>query len=205
MMLDHLVYAVPNLDAAIDELQERTGVRPERGGSHPGRGTQNALLGLGVVMYLEIIGPDAAQPGPAEPWLGIDESMSPRLATWAAKSPDIDAQVAHAKAAGYDPGPVVAGNRRRPDGSMLEWRLTVRPEPAGSGLVPFLIDWGLSDHPSKAAPRGCRLTSLSAVHPRAASVSATLGALRVSLTVVEGHPPALIAVLDTPRGSVELR
>ena len=205
MMIDHLVYAVPNLDKAIDDLEERTGIRAAYGGSHPGRGTRNALLSLGVGVYLEVIGPDPSQPAPAQRWLGIDESMRPRLATWAAKATDIDAKVERAKAAGYDPGPVIAGSRQRPDGSILEWRLTVRPEPAGHGLVPFLIEWGMSDHPSKSAPPGCLLRSLSAVHPDPASVRGMLDALGVSLAVSKDERPALIAVLDTPRGTLELR
>src|SRR5437867_7012877 len=103
--VDHLIYAVPELDQAINELERRTGVRAEYGGSHPGRGTRNALLGLGAGIYLELIGPDPNQPTPARPWLGIDETMRLRLATWAAKSPDIQARGERAKAAGYEPGP----------------------------------------------------------------------------------------------------
>ena len=123
-MLDHLVYAVPDLDDAVRDFEARSGVRPTPGGRHPGRGTHNALVALGPDRYLEIIAPDPTQPAPAEPRaFGLDGLRAPRVATWAAKALDLDARVERARAAGYDPGSVVAMSRERPDGVRLDWRL----------------------------------------------------------------------------------
>ena len=44
LAIDHLVYAVPDLAAAVADIEERTGVAPVPGGAHVGRGTYNALL-----------------------------------------------------------------------------------------------------------------------------------------------------------------
>ena len=77
----------------MDELGGRLGAQPAMGGSHPGRGTRNALLSLGEDRYLEVIGPDPEQPVPAQPLFGINERMQPRLVTWVAKVADIPTQL----------------------------------------------------------------------------------------------------------------
>ena len=63
------------------------------GGSHPGRGTRNTLLALGARCYLEILGPDPAQPPPERPRTrGIDQLLAARLVGWAsATHPTVDA------------------------------------------------------------------------------------------------------------------
>ena len=49
--IDHLVFAAPDLDRAVDDLAARFGVRASAGGKHTGRGTHNALLSLGPATY----------------------------------------------------------------------------------------------------------------------------------------------------------
>lgn len=204
-MIDHLVYAAPNLREAIAFIAGRVRVHPAEGGSHPRWGTRNALLGLGEDLYLEIIGPDPDLPPPEGPRpFGLDDLSGPRLVTWAAKAPGIEDRVRRARAAGYDPGPVVEGARDQPDGTRLSWRLSLPKIDGGDGLVPFLIDWGSSFHPAKSAPQGCTLVKLSGVHPDASGIRKTLERLDVELEVFPGEAPGLVAVLDTPGGELRL-
>ncbi len=206
MSADHVVYGVTDLAAAVDELADRLGVRPAAGGKHVGRGTRNALLGLGGGTYLEIIAPDPEQdraPGPLS--FGLDRVRLPRLVGWAWRTTDIERYLRDARARGFDPGDVREMSRRRPDGFLLEWRLTLDARDPARLVVPFLIDWGASAHPSESAPPGVRLIELRGEHPDPASVRADLAALGVKLPVDEGPEPALVATLDTPRGRVMLR
>ena len=203
-IVDHIVYAAPDLDAAVDDLEARLGVRASYGGSHPGAGSHNALLALGDGVYLEIIAPDPGQPDPIgrrRPF-GLDDLAAPRLASWAAKATDLHTRVAVARLGGFDPGLPRTMRRLRPDGVELVWTLT-SAGPALGGLVPFLIDWGEAPHPAATAPGGCRLTALSGRHPRPAEVEAALAALDLALPV-EAGAVALVATLDTPNGVVRL-
>jgi catechol 2,3-dioxygenase-like lactoylglutathione lyase family enzyme len=206
-MIDHLVFAAPDLNAAVDWLAGRLGLRAAAGGRHPGLGTRNALLGLGGGTYLEIIGVDADGPGPPDgprPF-GLDRIGEARLATWAAGVDDIHGRVAAARAAGYDPGPVGPMSRRLPDGGELHWRLTP-PGADAVELVPFLIQWGDgAPHPSTTAPAGCRLASFAGAHPDPDAITAALGALGVGLAVSYAAAPELVAVIDGPGGTIELR
>ena len=206
LRLDHIIYAAPDLEAAIDDLEGRLGVRASMGGSHEGLGTRNALLAFENESYLELIGPDPGQTEPSSPRpFGIDLLSKARLIGWAAKEPDLDSRLEHARAGDYDPGMVLPMSRVTPDGLRLEWRLTIRTTPGGDGLIPFLIDWGTSPHPSSRAATGCDLVSLRGEHPDPDAVGSQLVALGASLSLSMADEAALVATLDTPRGQVELR
>lgn len=204
--VDHLIYGAPDLDAAIDDLQWRLGVRAAPGGRHPGQGTRNAVLALGATTYLEILGPDPDQPGPDRPrWLGIDALEAPRLVAWAARGSDLRSLVADARRHGIELGSVMSGSRERPDGTVLAWELTDPRQVVAGGVVPFYIDWGRSPHPARSAPSGLELVHLRAEHPGPRGVRTILEQLGLDLPVAAGPAPALIATLRTPRGTLELR
>ncbi|MGP3964177.1 VOC family protein [Nonomuraea sp. 3N208] len=201
--LDHLVYAVPDLAAAVAQFAERTGIHPVPGGSHPG-GTANYLVSFGPTAYLEIIGPDPeASVRPRA--FGLETLTAPRLVGWAVHPDDIDRAVKQARERGYDPGDVRPLSRRTPAGVLLEWRLTRWDDPATLRPVPFLIDWGDTPHPASSGLPLVSLLSLSAVHPDPDAYRRDLAALDVRLDVSRGPETALRAVIDTPRGHVTLR
>ncbi len=52
--VDHIILGAANLEAGMAAFEKATGVMPVRGGAHPGRGTQNALVSLGDATYLEL-------------------------------------------------------------------------------------------------------------------------------------------------------
>ena len=206
MLVDHLVYATPDLDLGVDRIERLLGIRATPGGQHPGAGTRNALIALGPAVYLEIVGPDREQPEPAHPrWFRIDELDEPGLVTWAAKSDDIARMRNTARQSGIQLGDAVAGSRRRADGVLLTWRYTDPRTSAADGIIPFFIDWGTTSHPSGSAAQGASLQRLRAEHPDPEPVRTIARQLGLDLQIDRGPTPALIATIIGPHGTVELR
>ena len=204
--VDHLVYATPDVDRTIDELEQVLGVRAAPGGQHPAWGTRNALLSLGPRTYLEIFGPDPVALEPPQPRpLGLDDLDHARLATWVAPHADLDRLVLAASRHKIDLGLVETRSRQRPDGTTLEWRMTDPRKSRIDGIVPFFIDWGDAPHPAASAPSGCRFLSLRAEHPLAAEVEPLIRGLGIELPLTRGVAPLLVATLETQRGTIELR
>jgi Glyoxalase-like domain len=204
--VDHLVWGGADLEQEIGRFEARTGVRPVPAGRHPGEGTRNAIIRLGPARYLELIAPDVTQGSLGRPrWFGLDDVIIPRLISWAVKSSHLDQRVAAARTAGVPLGEVRNGRRQLSSGEVVSWRLTYPDVRLGDGLVPFLIDWGISLHPAQSAPGGVELVDLRAEHPEPESVTELLRRLGVELPVTAGNTAALIATLETPRGRVELR
>lgn len=204
MLIDHLIYAAPDLTAAVADLEDRFGVRAQAGGRHTGLGTRNALLALGPRTYLEIIAPDPEQPAPPVPRpFGLDDLAPGALVSWALTCDDIDQAVTEAQRQGFDPGPVADGQRVEPAGTRLRWRATVSA--VADDLVPFLICWGDTEHPARSAPPGLSLQSVRIEHPDPASLTPALLALGAGIDVTSAPEPALVATISGPAGTKILR
>jgi catechol 2,3-dioxygenase-like lactoylglutathione lyase family enzyme len=204
-LLDHILLGAPDLQAGIDFVENRTGVRAAFGGVHPSRGTQNALLALGERHYLEIIAPDPAQPGVKNPLASNLHSLAePRLVGWAAHPGSVTSFAEKLRAAGIKFEGPTPGSRKRPDGRLLQWQ-TLTLADADSGLLPFFIEWGKdSVHPSVDAPKGCSLLNFAAETPDPEELAATLKTLNLDLLVKKGEKPRLHAVISGPKGSLDV-
>lgn len=204
--IDHLIYGTPDLDATLEELEERFGIGASKGGRHPGEGTHNALYSLGPHVYLEIMAPDPGQPDPDRPrWLGIDDLDQPRLLTWVAKGTELQSLVTEAAGNGVHLGPALAGSRRQSDGSEIHWHVTDPHVMIAGGVVPFFIDWRETIHPSRTAAQGLTLIGLRGEHPDPGATRKKLAALDLDLQVAQAPVPGLVAMIESPRGVIELR
>ncbi len=203
-MLDHLLWGVPDLGDGIRDFAERSGVRAAIGGRHPGVGTHNALLDLEADRYLEIIAPDPSQDHFNGFGLLLRDLTVSGLLTWAARTDDVEQVAEAASDAGMVPGEIVVMSRRKPDGSVLEWRLLQIGGHPWAPLMPFFIQWRSADHPSRDAPRDCRLESFSLAHPDPAGLRSALSSLGLDAGVRAAAEPALRAVVESSRGTVTL-
>ena len=153
-VVDHVLLPVTDLEVGAQRLYERFGLKGIPGGRHPGVGTANVIVPLGL-QYLELIA-----------IIDQDEAASSRLGgrvaralkegrtfvAWALRTQDLDSVRARLQGAGWDLPPIAEGLRKRPDGQVLNWRtqdLDASPEPSA---VPFVIEWRIPDrlHPGEA-------------------------------------------------------
>ena len=223
---DHLVIAVPDLEEYVEQSSARLGVRAIDGGAHPGLGTANALLGLELgddlteslglkpenganpLTYLEILGPDPEQ-DPALAAGRLDGITALTVQRWAIRPDDFDGVVtaaARAREPRVDLGEVHNMTRRRPDGEVLDWRLTRRTPLPWSGIQPFLIDWKDSEHPASQKMPRVRLEQLWAASDQPAAVGSILDFFGIALDIIapgrqEGETEGLHAHLKGPGGS----
>jgi hypothetical protein len=188
--LDHILIGVPNLDDGIRAFEQATGVTPVRGGKHPTRGTENALVSLGHGSYIEIIAPqpDAA---PNEFVTQLRALHGPALVGWAVHVVDADEAARRLGQAGFIPSPRQPGSRVTPQGTTLQWTTfgIARPQIA---TAPFFIQWGATTtHPSLTSPGGCTLQSFEIGDPAAAELSRLLITLGVKTNVAAAAHPRM--------------
>jgi hypothetical protein len=96
-------------------------------------------------------------------------------------------------------------SRALPDGDVLRWKLTLGSMDELPQIVPFLIDWGDTPHPSTSAARGVELLAFYGEAPDVARIQRELDALEVSLELRRAPAPRLVARLAGPRGEMTVK
>ena len=199
--IDHVLVGIADLEQGIRLLSQLTGVAPERGGQHPGRGTQNALLSLGPHTYLELIAPAGEPSGEMKGLVDLHE-LTP--IGWAIGTKDLDATKSRLAVAGFRVSAPRDGSRVKPDGQTLRWR-TAALEDVPGDLTPFLIEWSAqTPHPAKTSPAGCTLASLDLRGPKLERLTQLVTELRLGATVHEGTAPEVGLTLNCPAGRITL-
>jgi CubicO group peptidase (beta-lactamase class C family) len=180
--VDHIMIGVADLDEGIRAFEQVTGVAAVRGGRHPSRGTENALVSLGGGAYIEIIAPQReAQPN--EMVTSLRGLRAPALVGWAVHVVDANDAAARLGRAGFTVTRPQPGSRVTPQGGTLEWSTfnLVKPQIA---TAPFFIQWGASTtHPSVTSPGGCTLASFQVGDPAGDDLSRMLDTLGVKTDV----------------------
>lgn len=207
--IDHVILGIGDLEQGIRAFSEATGVAPQRGGEHPGRGTANALVGLGAGRYLEIIAPagsgSAKGQAPVAPGggtgLGTLKTLTP--VGWAIGTGDLDGLMARLATSSFELSGPVPGSRRRPDGLLLKWRTAQLGEP-GIPLAPFFIEWSPeTPHPSTTSPPGCELVGIELSAPAPDKLDQLLRAAGMATRPKAAREPRMVLTLDCPRGRVK--
>ena len=136
MRIDHVVYAVSDLEHAEIRFAREYGLEAAGGGEHPAFGTRNRILPVGFGEYIELMAvADERAKHPLARAVSEAVSDGDRPLALCLRPESLDAA---AKRLDLDVAP---GERRNPDGEVLRWRLAGLEAALGPERLPFFIDW----------------------------------------------------------------
>lgn len=207
LWIDHVVYAVHDLDRAAERFDDAYGLVSSPGGVHPQWGTGNRIIPLNEARYLELIAiVDAAVAATT----ALGRTIANRITQgdrWFALCLCDDAIDATAARLGLTPEP---GSRTLPDGRVVAWRGAGIDDPRRTPDLPFFIEWAgdPAAHPGarggghRADPSGVAWVEIAGDADRFASW--TDGA-QLPVRFVDGGPGVVAVALATPAGELVIR
>lgn len=203
---DHIVYAVPDLEAAINEFEKLSGVRPVFGGYHTTKGTKNALVNLGNECYLEILAIDEDNIAVESPrWMGIDMIKNSQITRWSLKSNQLNQDSEILQKHQPKMGIIQGGQRKTSTDDTLAWEMILPLATPAVELVPFMTDWQHSIvHPTHNLPQQCTLISLSFTHPNPAAIQQVFDKLGIDIMIEKGEKTMIRAKIKSPNGVFEI-
>jgi hypothetical protein len=189
MELDHVLIAVDDLEAAAKEVEQRHGLASVEGGRHQGLGTANRIVPLGET-YLELVAvvDEAEAASGFGSW--VARGLRPRLLGWCARTDDLDAVAEQLDLT------IADGSRAHPDGTILTWRMAGLERSAEEPSLPFFIEWAAgTPYPGEALEQSAAIDQLR-LRGDAAHIAEWVGHATLPVTVDEGEPALLAAVVD---------
>jgi hypothetical protein len=161
--IDHILVACQDPAEAAAALEAALGLQATGAGRHTALGTFNQLIWLGD-SFIELIGIEARKLAEAS-WVGRPvlraADAGGGLATWAAATSDLRADVERLRTTGSDIGDPISGERIRFDGRVVRWTLA-EARAMGPLEPPFLIEHDLAAAEWSPAERAERATQ---THP----------------------------------------
>jgi len=189
LRLDHVVYAVGDLDDAAVRFREAFGLDSVAGGRHERWGTANRIVPLGE-QYLELV---AAVDREAAAAGGFGRAVMDRADTgggWITLAVATDDLDGVADRLGLEIG---SGSRTRPDGQVVRWRMVGLDDTRRQPWMPFFLAWDVPGqlHPGRArAGHGVRADRIAWVEVAGDPdrLHAWLGAEELRIRMTDGEP-----------------
>ena len=207
LRIDHVVYAVGDLDAAAARFEELYGLASTPGGTHPTWGTGNRIIPLGGARYLELIA--IVEPAVAASTV-LGQVIADRIARgdrWFALCLADDEIGVTAGRLGLT---VEEGSRTLPDGRIVSWKGAGIDDPRRTPDLPFFIGWTGEPgaHPgARRAPHPSGATDVAWVEiaGEAERFEAWTGDATLPVRFVDGDPGVAAVGVSTPDGELVIR
>lgn len=206
LRIDHVVYAVRDLDATADRFRRELGLDSAEGGHHGRWGTANRIVPLGED-YLELIAVVDADRAAASDFGRATMERAAAGEGWlaiAVVTDDLDAVAARLDLE------IAEGRRERPDGQVLRWRSAGLEDPSRAPGLPFFIAWDVPAelHPGRArAGHGLRVERIAGIEVGgdADLLRDWLGGEDLPIRATPGSAGVRSVALATADGDVEIR
>lgn len=203
-LIDHIVWAVPDLDQGCRLFAEKTGIEPSFGGYHTTQGTKNALVKLGTKSYFEILAPDPDSSMQNNRWMGIDLIKSPRITRIAYSTDQIEEKALRLSKHNDQLGQISGGERQTSDGSYIRWRMTLPHHSPLIDVAPFYIDWSKSPkHPAEMLePKDIEVTKIIINTEEVNTVNELYQSLGLDASLIKQGKEKISIQLSTLKGNV---
>ena len=204
--LDHIVWAVPDLDESMDIFYQKTGITPQFGGYHDSQGTKNALVRLGPKSYLELLAPDHKSSISKNRWMGIDLLTVPRITRIAFSTTYIKEKASILNAYNPNLGLITDGHRKTPSGMTINWKMTVPYHSTLIDLAPFFIDWSRSSmHPCQSlTEQPIEIKRIKMTSQHAQNLQKLYSDLDIKGDHIHTGAEEIMIELSTPKGIVTI-
>jgi hypothetical protein len=207
LRVDHVVYAVHDLDAAATRFRAEFGLVTSPGGTHPRWGTANRIASLGDARYVELIA--IVEPAVAAT-TALGRALGERIADgdrWFALCLADDAIDDTAARLGLE---VTPASRVRPDGREVAWCGAGIDDERRTPDLPFFIAWeGPAEmHPGAVAPErpsGATDVAWVEIAGDPAAFAAWTDGAGLPVRFVAGDPGIIGVALATPAGDLVVR
>jgi Glyoxalase-like domain len=208
LWIDHVIYAVDDLDTAGAALFDREGLASVPGGRHAGWGTENRIVPLGksFLELIAVVDVDEAEGSGFGRAVRRALTEDHPLVGWVVATDDIDGV---AKRLDLD---VEEKSRETADGSTLSWRLAGLDRAMKTGALPFFVQWdvpaegqpGAAEVTHEADVRGIAWVEVCAGDPD--EVREWLGddADNLPVRITDGDPGLAAAAIETDGGEIVL-
>lgn len=203
LRIDHVGYAVPDLEEAAERWRRELGLDSSPGGRHTGWGTANRIVPLGedYVELLAVVDRAEAESG------ALGRSVLERAAgggAWLLVAVATDELDREASRLGLTVSP---GRRERTDGAEIRWRSAGFEDPRREPWMPFFIQWEVPAelHPGRTrAGHGIRVGGIARVDVGGdeSRLRDWLGGQELPIRVVDGPPRIRAVALWTPDGEL---
>jgi hypothetical protein len=201
-LIDHIVLAAPDLEEAMEQFEQMTGIGAKIFGAINGIGIRCARISFNDSSYLEIIAPDSKQPGPIGQLIkskGIKDMTPFAFAIRSSRAEQLKDEVRQFK---YVPDHITMFGGKK-DGTQRKWEMLHLYGHSIGGICPYFVHWDNTDHPCATLPVVGKLKKITIRAPSDDPIHQLLAHVGVRDIHLEVGTPKMSFQFSSPEGTIK--